>query len=382
MVEAVLNPIKQATENVVNAANEFVSGKPSEDEQKVADIPKEEDGHRVYIGNISYSTTEEQVREFVAPAGGDIKSVNLPLKFGKRPAGYAFVTYNNEADANKAIEQLKDKEFGDRKVKIELARPAEKVLEIRKARDEKRKANREAIQAKKAEKAEAAKSEAAPATNGTSTETDAKAANGEEKPKKKKNAAKPKAKKPRRRLPGEGDEGEAEGETSADAEEVKPATKGRIDVNGAADGEAKEKTKKAPRTKKEPTEPRAPREPRPRLELTGDDSKNTIFVANLPFSVDDEALATIFTNLSIKVKSAKVVQGIRRPRPDATRKFRPFKASKGFGFVEIENDSEQAQAVEKVDGTLVEDRKITAKIAKEMKAVEQAEVADNETTTA
>ncbi|WWD01115.1 hypothetical protein V866_008053 [Kwoniella sp. B9012] len=358
MVEAVLNPIKQATENVVNAAADFVStgaitaDSAEEDAKKIADIPKEDDGHRIYIGNIDYTTTKEQVQEFVTPAGGEIKTIDLPLKFGKRPAGYAFVTYTNEADATKAVEQLKDKEFGSRQPRIELARPAEKVLEIRKAKDEKRKQRIEANNAKKAEKAaeSATAAGAAPEANGKSAEE------GEEKPKKKKNN-KSKAKKSRRRLPGEGDEGEGEAEASGDA---KPASKGRIDVNGA-DGETKEKKKAAPKTKKER---------QPRLELTGDDSKNTIFVANLPFSVDDEALATIFTNLSIKVKSAKVVKGIRRPRPGAARSFRPFRASKGFGFVEIENDAEQAQAVEKVDGTLVEDRKITAKIAKEMKPIE------------
>ncbi|WRT67410.1 uncharacterized protein IL334_004381 [Kwoniella shivajii] len=359
MVEAVLNPIKQATESVVAAANEFVSGttdSASSDAQKVADIPKDEDGHRVYIGNLSYTATEEQVREFVAPVGGEIKSVNLPLKFGKRPAGYAFVTYKNEADAQKAIDQLKDKELGDRKVKLELARPADEVLEIRKARDEKRKQSREAFNAKKAEKAAASASAA-----GVPTGADGEAKEGEAKPKKKAN--KPKAaKKSRRRVPGEGDDGEVDGEAAPEAAESKPASKGRIDVNGAnGEGEAKEK-KKAPRPKKER---------QPRLELTGEDSKSTVFVANLPFSVDDEALATIFTNLSIKVKSAKVVTGIRRPRPDAAKSFKPFKASKGFGFVELDSEAQQSEAVEKVDGTLVEDRKITAKIAKEMKPIEQ-----------
>ncbi|WWC60826.1 uncharacterized protein I303_103402 [Kwoniella dejecticola CBS 10117] len=367
MVEAVINPIKQATESVVAAANDFVAGKPStteEDEKKIADIPKEDDGHRVYIGNLSYATTEEQVREFVAPVGGEIKSVQLPTKFGKRPAGYAFVTYTNGTDANKAVDQLKDKELDGRQVKLELARPAEKVLEIRKQKDEQRKERREAANAKKAEKAaESAKAAGVP-TNG-----DAKPAEGEEKPKKKK-ASKPKAKKSRRRVPGEGEDGEAEaeGEASADADAAKPASKGRIDVNGgAAEGEVKEKKKRAPRPA---------RERQPRLELTGDDSKNTIFVANLPFSVNDESLATIFTNLSIKVKSAKVVQGIRKPRAGAARTFKPFRASKGFGFVELENEAEQNEAVEKVDGTLIEDRKITAKIAKEMKPIEQEQVAD------
>ncbi|WVF71906.1 hypothetical protein IAT40_006716 [Kwoniella sp. CBS 6097] len=318
----------------------------------VADIPKGEDGNRVYVGNLSYSATEEQIREFVAPAGGEIASVTLPLRFGRRPAGYAFVTYKNADDAKKAVEQLNEKEMGDRKVKLEIAKPAEEVAELRKAKDEKRSAAREAAKVAKAEKAAVAKeAEGAAAVANASKE-------GETKSKKRKS----KAKKPRRRLPGEGEEGEAEDETAVE-ESSKSASKGRIDA--AADGEG-EKKQRAPRAKKER---------KPRLELTGEESKNTIFVANLPFSVDDEALATIFTNLSINVKSAKIVQGIRRARPGS----KPFKASKGFGFVELENESQQAEAVEKVQGTLIGDRQITAKVAKEMKPIEVEQAVEAET---
>ncbi|WVQ99006.1 hypothetical protein IAU59_006138 [Kwoniella sp. CBS 9459] len=318
----------------------------------VADIPKGEDGHRVYVGNLSYTATEEEIREFVAPAGGEIASVTLPLRFGRRPAGYAFVTYKNVDDAKKAVEQLNDKEMGDRKVKLELAKPAEEVAELRKAKDEKRSAAREAAKAAKAEKAAVAKeADGAAAVANASKE-------GETKSKKRKS----KAKKPRRRLPGEGEEGDAEDETAVE-EFSKSASKGRIDA--AADGEG-EKKERAPKAKKER---------KPRLELTGEESKNTIFVANLPFNVDDEALATIFTNLSINVKSAKIVKGIRRARPGS----KPFKASKGFGFVELENESQQAEAVEKVQGTLIGDRQITAKVAKEMKPIEVEQAVEAET---
>ncbi|KAK8869547.1 hypothetical protein IAR55_000114 [Kwoniella newhampshirensis] len=317
--------------------------------ENVSDIPKADEGHRVYVGNLSFTATEQQVREFVAPAGGEILSVNLPLRFGRRPAGYAFVSYKDEADAKKVVEQFNDKELGDRKLRLEIAKPAEEVAELRKAKDEKRKVARDAAKAAKAEAAATAK-ESAPA--------DAEVTEGENKTKKK---SKKSSKKPRRRLPGEGEEGEAAGETS------ESASKARIDVNGA-DGEAKTEEKKA-------RAPRPKKERQPRLALTGEESKNTIFVANLPFNVDDEGLAAIFTNLSINVKSAKVVKGIRRARPGS----RPFRASKGFGFVELENESQQTEAVEKVEGTLVGDRNITAKIAKEMKPIEVEQAVEAET---
>lgn len=100
--------------------------------------------------------------------------------------------------------------------------------------------------------------------------------------------------------------------------------------------------------------------------------QNTIFVANLPFSVDDEALASIFTNLSISVKSATVVTGVRKGKPGS----RPFRSSKGFGFVEVQDPAQQAEAVKKVDGSLIGDRQISARVAHEMKPAEKEAVAE------
>ena len=94
-------------------------------------------------------------------------------------------------------------------------------------------------------------------------------------------------------------------------------------------------------------------------------------MANLPFSVNDDALAAIFTNLSIRIKSAKVVRGIRMGRGG-----RSFRASRGFGFVEVEDSAQQKEAVEKVEGSLIGDRTISAKIANEVKPVELEELAD------
>lgn len=96
-----------------------------------------------------------------------------------------------------------------------------------------------------------------------------------------------------------------------------------------------------------------------------------IFVANLPFEVDDTALAAIFTNLSINVKSAKVATSLRRPRGDREQK--PVRTSRGYGFVEVTDPAQQKEAVDKVEGTLVGDRQISAKVANELKPIEKAE---------
>ena len=102
--------------------------------------------------------------------------------------------------------------------------------------------------------------------------------------------------------------------------------------------------------------------------MTVSNSQNTVFVANLPFNVDDEGLANLFNERSIKVKTAHVIRGLRR-LPGR----RPFRGSKGFGFVELEDPSQQELAVEKVNGATVGDRTVSAKIAQEMKAIEEIE---------
>jgi len=80
------------------------------------------------------------------------------------------------------------------------------------------------------------------------------------------------------------------------------------------------------------------RRPAPSTESRGQ-STTTLFVANLPFSLDDRGLAEVFSGLS--VKNSHVVR-------------RPNGRSKGFGFVEFnsEEDQKKGLAFEKknVDG--------------------------------
>lgn len=86
--------------------------------------------------------------------------------------------------------------------------------------------------------------------------------------------------------------------------------------------------------------------------------------------MNDSALAEVFTNLSIQVKSAKIVRGMRQ-----TKTGRPFRASRGFGFVELENPAQQQEAVDKVSGSKIGDREISARVAKEVK---EADIQESE----
>jgi RNA recognition motif-containing protein len=68
-------------------------------------------------------------------------------------------------------------------------------------------------------------------------------------------------------------------------------------------------------------------------------SETTLFVANLPFTVDDAALLAIFSGL--KPKSAHVV----RTRNDRSR---------GYGFVEFNNKADQQAALAAKNGANVD----------------------------
>lgn len=100
--------------------------------------------------------------------------------------------------------------------------------------------------------------------------------------------------------------------------------------------------------------------------------KDTLFVSNLPYDIDDDALASIFTNLSIEIKSAKVIRSTfnrYRGKKPASELKAPVPRSRGFGFVEVANPAQRDEAVEKASGTLIASREIGVKVAKEMQRI-------------
>ena len=76
-----------------------------------------------------------------------------------------------------------------------------------------------------------------------------------------------------------------------------------------------------------------------------------LFVGSLPWAVNDESLKQAFTAYG-KVVSATVVVDRRSGR------------SKGFGFVEMENDSEANAAIEALNGSELNGRNIVVNEAK------------------
>ena len=80
---------------------------------------------KVYVGNLSYATTEEELKNLFAQAGQVVSVTLIKDRDTGQSKGFAFVEMSNQADAEKAIQQLNGSAFGDRELKVNLARPRE-----------------------------------------------------------------------------------------------------------------------------------------------------------------------------------------------------------------------------------------------------------------
>ena len=76
----------------------------------------------IYIGNLPYTATEEQLRQLFGEHGQvDTVSV-ITDRQTKRPRGFAFVTMNDDTEAQKAIDALDGKDMDGRALKVNQAK--------------------------------------------------------------------------------------------------------------------------------------------------------------------------------------------------------------------------------------------------------------------
>jgi len=257
---------------------------------------------KVFVGNLSFKTQESDLaKEF--EVAGKVATANI-ISRGSRSLGYGFVEFESEEEARKAVELLNKKLIDSREINVEVARP----------RDENAPREPSAPRPPRAPRA--------PRGPRQDNNNNNNAAGGE-------------------------GEGAAEGGQRRRPPPRRPRIRRPRNVDGAPAGEGapKEGGAPAPRVRR----PRQPRQPKPEGErVPRIASANTLFVANLPFSVDDTGLAEIFAGLNLK--SAHVV----RKRNNR---------SKGFGFVEFNNTEDQTKALAAVDKKSVQERELIVKVA-------------------
>lgn len=78
-------------------------------------------GKKIYVGNMSYGTTEEGLRTLFS-AYGDVESVNVIMDHQTgRARGFGFVQMVTDEGADAAINALNGKEFDGRQLKVNEA---------------------------------------------------------------------------------------------------------------------------------------------------------------------------------------------------------------------------------------------------------------------
>jgi RNA recognition motif-containing protein len=76
---------------------------------------------KVFVGNLSFDTTREELEALFAPIG-EISDVFVPLdRDSGRPRGFAFVTYASGESATEAIQKLDGVELGGRNLRVNEA---------------------------------------------------------------------------------------------------------------------------------------------------------------------------------------------------------------------------------------------------------------------
>ena len=80
---------------------------------------------RLYVGNLAYSTTETDLRTLFAQAG-EVTNVSLITdRDTGRSKGFAFITMQNQSEAEKAISMFNAFSVHERELTVNVAKPRE-----------------------------------------------------------------------------------------------------------------------------------------------------------------------------------------------------------------------------------------------------------------
>ena len=78
---------------------------------------------KLYVGNFSYETTEEQLKELFATVGTVTSATIIKDKHSERSKGFGFVEMSTDEEATKAIAELNGKDLMGRNISVAEARP-------------------------------------------------------------------------------------------------------------------------------------------------------------------------------------------------------------------------------------------------------------------
>ena len=80
---------------------------------------------KLYVGNLSYQTTEQGLRELFMQAGSVVSVALIKEPGTQRSKGFAFVEMSSQSEVQKAISMFNGYNMGDRELRVSAARPRE-----------------------------------------------------------------------------------------------------------------------------------------------------------------------------------------------------------------------------------------------------------------
>ena len=78
---------------------------------------------RLYVGNLSYSTTEDSLEALFSQAGTVVKCELMLDKFTSRSRGFAFVEMGTPEETQKAVDMFNEQNLDGRSLRVNIARP-------------------------------------------------------------------------------------------------------------------------------------------------------------------------------------------------------------------------------------------------------------------
>ena len=78
---------------------------------------------KLFVGSLEWGVTDDDLRETFAQFGAIEEAVVIKDKFSGRSKGFGFVTFTNDEDGDKAVQELNGADLKGRKLVVNEARP-------------------------------------------------------------------------------------------------------------------------------------------------------------------------------------------------------------------------------------------------------------------
>jgi cold-inducible RNA-binding protein len=79
--------------------------------------------NKIYVGNLSYRTAEDQLAQHFSKFGQISSTVIVIDRATNRSKGFGFITFESENAAQQAVQEMNGKEIDGRTVKVSIAKP-------------------------------------------------------------------------------------------------------------------------------------------------------------------------------------------------------------------------------------------------------------------